>query len=69
MNSLAERVGQLMMVGFDGLKPPPHILAWLASGRIGGIYLFARIYEVASASQAADRRLPGGGAASHSSRH
>ena len=42
MTSLAERVGQLMMVGFDGWTPPPHILAWLASGRIGGIYLFAR---------------------------
>ncbi|MCY3914775.1 MAG: beta-N-acetylhexosaminidase [Chloroflexi bacterium] len=42
MMTLAERVGQLMMAGFEGLKPPPHILAWLASGRIGGIYLFAR---------------------------
>ncbi len=42
MKSLAERVGQLMMVGFEGLEPPPHILAWLARGRIGGIYLFAR---------------------------
>ena len=31
-----------MMVGFDGTSPPAHILAWLASGRIGGIYLFAR---------------------------
>lgn len=40
--SLAERVGQLMMAGFEGLQPPPHILAWLASGRIGGVYLFAR---------------------------
>jgi len=45
MNSLAEKVGQLMMVGFDGLHPPPHILAWLASGRVGGIYLFARNIE------------------------
>lgn len=45
MQPLAERVGQLMMVGFEGLKPPPHILAWLASGRIGGIYLFARNIE------------------------
>ena len=31
-----------MMVGFDGTSPPAHVLAWLASGRIGGIYLFAR---------------------------
>lgn len=45
MMTLAERVGQLMMAGFEGLKPPPRILAWLASGRIGGIYLFARNIE------------------------
>ena len=45
MIPIAERVGQLMMVGFEGLKPPAHILAWLASGRIGGIYLFARNVE------------------------
>lgn len=42
MNSMEEKVGQLMMVGFDGLRPPRHILRWLASGRIGGVYLFAR---------------------------
>jgi len=34
-----------MMAGFDGLTAPRHILAWLASGRIGGIYLFARNIE------------------------
>jgi len=45
MKPVAEKVGQLMMVGFEGLKPPPHILAWLGSGRIGGIYLFARNVE------------------------
>ena len=42
MLPLEEKVGQMMMVGFDGASPPAHILAWLASGRIGGIYLFAR---------------------------
>ncbi len=45
MHSLTEKVGQLMMVGFEGLKPQSHILEWLASGRIGGIYLFARNIE------------------------
>ena len=49
MDSLAEKIGQLMMVGFEGLKPPRHILRWLASGRIGGVYLFAR--NVASPAQ------------------
>ncbi len=42
MMPLEEKVGQMMMVGFDGASPPAHILDWLASGRIGGIYLFAR---------------------------
>lgn len=42
MLNLAQKVGRMMMVGFAGLRPPPHILDWLASGRIGGVYLFAR---------------------------
>lgn len=42
MLSLEEKIGRLMMVGFDGASPPGYILDWLASGRIGGIYLFAR---------------------------
>ena len=42
MMSLDEKVGQMMMVGFEGTSPPAHILEWLESGRIGGIYLFAR---------------------------
>ena len=45
MLSLEEKVGQMMMVGFHGFRPPAHILNWLASGRIGGIYLFARNIE------------------------
>ncbi len=45
MLSLEQKIGQMMMVGFDGLSPPRHILDWLASGRIGGIYLFARNIE------------------------
>ncbi len=49
MDSLAEKIGQLMMVGFEGVKPPRHILHWLASGRIGGVYLFAR--NIASPAQ------------------
>ncbi len=42
MALLAEKIGQLMMVGFEGHSPPPHVLGWLASGQIGGVYLFAR---------------------------
>ena len=49
METLAEKIGQLMMVGFEGLRPPRHILQWLSSGRIGGVYLFAR--NIASPAQ------------------
>ena len=42
MLTLAQKVGRMMMVGCDGLRAPAHILDWLASGRIGGVYLFAR---------------------------
>ena len=45
MLSLKEKIGQMLMVGFDGKTAPPHILEWLASGRIGGVYLFARNVE------------------------
>ncbi len=45
MTTLADKVGQLMMVGFEGLAPPPYLLDWLARGRIGGIILFARNVE------------------------
>lgn len=45
MMPLEEKVGQMMMVGFDGFSPPAHILDWLESGRIGGVYLFARNIE------------------------
>lgn len=47
--SLEERVGQMMMVGFDGLEVPPHILEWLSAGRVGSVVLFAR--NIASTRQ------------------
>jgi beta-N-acetylhexosaminidase len=39
---LEEKIGQMCFVGFDGIEAPPHILEWLAAGRIGGVILFAR---------------------------
>lgn len=42
MMSLEEKIGQMMIVGFHGLEPPPYLLEWLAAGRIGGVILFAR---------------------------
>lgn len=47
-----ETVGRMLMVGFAGFEPPPHILQWLAEGRVGGLILFAR--NVASPSQLAE---------------
>lgn len=52
MPSLEQKIGQMMYIGFDGLEPPDYVLDWLASGRIGGVYLFAR--NVASPQQLAD---------------
>jgi len=40
--SLEEKIGQMLVVGFEGLEPPQYILDWLAEGRIGGVILFAR---------------------------
>jgi beta-N-acetylhexosaminidase len=45
MLSLEEKIGQMCMVGFEGLSAPDHILAWLSQGRIGGVILFARNVE------------------------
>ena len=42
MINLEQQVGRMLMVGFDGLRPPAHIVDWLRTGRIGGVYLFAR---------------------------
>ena len=40
--SLEEKIGQMVMVGFHGLKAPDYILDWLDESRIGGVILFAR---------------------------
>ena len=40
--TLEQKVGQMLMVGFEGLEPPVYVLDWLAAGRIGGVILFGR---------------------------
>ncbi|NWG16746.1 MAG: beta-N-acetylhexosaminidase [Chloroflexi bacterium] len=52
MLSLEEKIGQMLAIGFDGLKPPDYLLEWLAAGRVGGVILFAR--NVASPAQVAE---------------
>lgn len=42
MKSLEDKIGQMLLVGFQGLEAPEHILDWLREGKIGGVILFAR---------------------------
>lgn len=42
---LADKIGQMLMVGFYGLEAPEYILDWLREGRAGNIILFARNVE------------------------
>jgi beta-N-acetylhexosaminidase len=51
-DSLEAKIGQMLVVGFEGLEPPGYLLEWLAEGRIGGVILFAR--NVASPAQVAE---------------
>ncbi|RPJ02723.1 MAG: glycoside hydrolase family 3 protein [Chloroflexi bacterium] len=53
--SLEEKIGQMLVVGFEGLEPPAYLLDWLAEGRIGGVILFAR--NVANPAQIAELTL------------
>ncbi|MCY4019933.1 MAG: beta-N-acetylhexosaminidase [Chloroflexi bacterium] len=45
MLTLKEKIGQMLVVGFAGTSAPSYLLDWLASGRIGGVVLFARNVE------------------------
>lgn len=48
---LEQKLGQMCMVGFEGLQPPDYVLDWLAQGRVNGVVLFSR--NVASPGQLA----------------
>jgi beta-N-acetylhexosaminidase len=43
--SLAERIGQLFMVGFDGTEVTPDLRAWMATYGWGGVIIFGRNVE------------------------
>lgn len=45
MKPLEDRVGQMLMAGFDGFTAPDYFLEWLREGRLGGVILFARNVE------------------------
>lgn len=40
--TLEDKVGQMLMAGFDGLTVPEYFLQWLREGQLGGVILFAR---------------------------
>ena len=40
--SLAEKIGQLFMVGFEGTEVTPELAAWMATYGWGGVILFGR---------------------------
>ncbi len=42
---LEDKVGQMLMAGFDGYTAPDYFLEWLRLGRLGGVILFARNVE------------------------
>jgi beta-N-acetylhexosaminidase len=42
MKSLKDKIGQMLLVGFQGLETPEYILDWLKAGKISGVILFAR---------------------------
>lgn len=42
MPTYQQKLGQMLLVGFDGLTAPDYILKWLETGQIGGVILFAR---------------------------
>lgn len=43
--TLEEKIGQLLVVGFEGTSAPAYLLEWLAAGRVGGVILFQRNVE------------------------
>lgn len=56
--------GELLIVGFEGLRPPDELSARIAAGRVGGVILFARNLgapaEVAALVEGLGRAAPAG---------
>lgn len=50
--TLEQKIGQVMIIGFDGLEPEPGLLEMIRTYHIGGVILFAR--NVASPRQVAE---------------
>ena len=50
--SLADKVGQLLMIGFEGKKPRPEVARLLSEGKAGGVILLARNFDDADEAAA-----------------
>ena len=55
--SLQQKIGQLLMVGFDALQPNAHIETLLRQGQVGGVILFRRNVATPLQVAALNRRL------------
>jgi beta-N-acetylhexosaminidase len=55
--SLKQKIGQLLMVGFDGLTPNAHIEYMLRERQVGGVILFRRNVDQPAQIAALTRRL------------
>ncbi len=55
--TLEEKLGQMLIVGFQGHQAPPYIIDWLREGKIGGIILFARNIDTPRQLEALTRSL------------
>ena len=60
--NLEHLVGQVLVVGFAGLEPPPALLQQIAQGQVGGVILFSRNVahprQVAALTRALHRAAP-----------
>ena len=57
MDSLADQPGQLLFAGLPGLDVPDELASLIASGRVGGVTLFARNIGTPDETRALIRRL------------
>ena len=55
--TLEEKLGQMLVAGFQGHDAPPHIIEWLQEGRIGGVILFARNIDTPAQLRALTQEL------------
>jgi beta-N-acetylhexosaminidase len=55
--TIEEKLGQMLVVGFQGHEAPPHIIEWLGEGRIGGVILFARNIDTPAQLRALTQEL------------